>query len=110
MGTTVSATAAKIRFGELLRWVSEHREGVVIERRGRPRAVLLSFEEYQELKRARDHVERHRALEELRALADAAGSRTVDLSPEDRNRLADDLVREAVSRLEEKGKVRFRGP
>jgi prevent-host-death family protein len=48
----VAATQAKNTFGELLERVAAF-GAVAITRRGMPRAVLLSFEEFESLSRAR---------------------------------------------------------
>lgn len=42
----VSALTARTGFGELLRRVEEERRSLVIEKRGTPRAVLLSIRDY----------------------------------------------------------------
>jgi prevent-host-death family protein len=52
MGKSVSAAAAKTRFGECLREV-ERGNDVVITRYGRPVAVLVSHEELEQLRRLR---------------------------------------------------------
>ena len=46
---TVTATEARIRFGDLLRRVVEQHETVVVERSGRPQAVVLSIPDYERL-------------------------------------------------------------
>jgi len=46
---TVSATEARIHFGDLLRRVVEQHETVVVERSGRPQAVVLSLPDYERL-------------------------------------------------------------
>jgi len=45
----MSATEAKLHFGELLRRVSEGRESVLVERGGRPQVVVLSVRTYEQL-------------------------------------------------------------
>jgi prevent-host-death family protein len=45
-GTVVSALHARTNFGALLRRIEEERRSVVIEKRGTPRAVLLSIRDY----------------------------------------------------------------
>jgi len=45
--TTIAATEAKNRFGELLETV--HREPVEISKKGRPVAVVLSYAAYAEM-------------------------------------------------------------
>lgn len=52
MKRVVSATEARIRFGELIRRVVEEGEPVLVERGGKPYVVLLSVEEYERLKAA----------------------------------------------------------
>ena len=47
---TFTATDAKNRFGELLEAV--HREPIEIDKKGRPVAVMLSSDTYQEMKEA----------------------------------------------------------
>ena len=42
----MTATEARVHFGEALRLVQEQGEAVVIERAGRPAAVLISMEDY----------------------------------------------------------------
>jgi prevent-host-death family protein len=45
----VSALRARTHFGKLLRQVEEERHSLVIEKRGTPRAVLLSIRDYVRL-------------------------------------------------------------
>mgnify|MGYP001415335536 CR=1 FL=1 len=45
----VSALRARTHFGKLLRRVEEERRSLVIEKRGTPRAVLLSIRDYVRL-------------------------------------------------------------
>ena len=45
----VSALRARSHFGKLLRQVEEERRSLVIEKRGTPRAVLLSIRDYVKL-------------------------------------------------------------
>ena len=45
----VSALRARTHFGRLLRQVEEERHSLVIEKRGTPRAVLLSIRDYVRL-------------------------------------------------------------
>jgi prevent-host-death family protein len=48
---TVSATEAKNRFGDLLHRVVYDHEPVLIERNGRPMAVLVDIDQYLDMKR-----------------------------------------------------------
>ncbi|NOY46329.1 MAG: type II toxin-antitoxin system prevent-host-death family antitoxin [Deltaproteobacteria bacterium] len=109
MRKTVSATEAKVHLGAMLEWAANHPEAVVIESRGRPRAVLLSFEEYQKLEQARQAVRKQEALQRLEALADRVAARGAGLEGHDAEAVADRLVREAAEGLARSGRVRFRG-
>jgi prevent-host-death family protein len=55
--TTVPATDAKNRFGELLETV--HREPVEISKKGRVVAVMLSLKDYENLRRPAGEVPRN---------------------------------------------------
>jgi prevent-host-death family protein len=49
MGRVVSATEARIRFGELMRQAVENHETIVVERGGKSHVVVISVEEYERL-------------------------------------------------------------
>jgi prevent-host-death family protein len=49
MTRTVSATEARIHFGELMNEVMEHKQPILVEKNGKPQVVLLAIEEYQRL-------------------------------------------------------------
>ena len=48
-GLVVSALHARSNFGQLLRRVEKDSRGLVIEKRGTPRAILLSIRDYMRL-------------------------------------------------------------
>ena len=49
MGGVVSATEARIHFGELMRQAVETHEAIIVERGGKPHVVVISVEEYERL-------------------------------------------------------------
>lgn len=49
MNRVVTATEARIHFGELIRRVAENRETVIVERAGKPQVVVLAMAEYERL-------------------------------------------------------------
>jgi len=49
MGRVITATEARIHFGEVMREVVENQEPVVVERGGKPQIVLLSIDTYENL-------------------------------------------------------------
>ena len=48
---TYSATEARIHFGELLRLVAEEDRHVIVERGGKPAAVVISPRRFEEMRR-----------------------------------------------------------
>ncbi len=109
MPRTVSATEAKNRLGAIVEYAVKNPDGVIIESRGKPRAVILSFEEYQKVKKAQEQARRREALEKLRALAEEVRQQNQDLSAEQADELADQIVREAIVNMIRQGKIRYAG-
>ncbi len=50
MERVVSATEARVHFGEMMRRVVEDEEAVIVERVGKPQMVLISLERYEQYK------------------------------------------------------------
>lgn len=55
LSRVVSATEARIHFGELMRQVVTRREAIVVERDGKPQVVILAVDEYERLRQAAGH-------------------------------------------------------
>jgi prevent-host-death family protein len=68
MPITVSATEAKVRLGSIIEWAIRESDDVVIESRGRPTAVLISYGEYESIQQLRERARRREALERLESL------------------------------------------
>jgi prevent-host-death family protein len=83
MGRVVSATEARIRFGELMREAVETNEAIVVERGGKSYVVVLSVEEYERLVRRQQRAEWKELAHAARAQIQAdLGGRTLP-SPEE---------------------------
>ena len=65
---TVTATEARVRFGELMRRVMEGQEPIVVEKGGRPMVVVMSMEHYEKLETARQQRPAKEALKRLATL------------------------------------------
>ncbi len=48
MERQMSATQVRVNFGEVLRYVTEERQPVIVERAGKPQAAVIGIEDYQE--------------------------------------------------------------
>jgi len=74
----VSALRARANFGELLRRVEDEHRSLVIEKRGTPRAVLLSIRDYVRLAAPEPEVLRIIGKESQRKGTDTLSSRQID--------------------------------
>lgn len=74
----VSALRARANFGELLRRVDDERRSLVIEKRGTPKAVLLSIRDYVRLAAPEPDVLRILGQEAERSRANTLTSRRID--------------------------------
>lgn len=104
MSRTVSASEAQSSFGAMVQWAEKNNEEVVIERRGVPAAVILSFEQYQELAQLRERERNRRALAALDALRAEVQRQNPDLGAEDAYRAAgfsEEVIQETLQHDEE---------
>ncbi|MFP5248910.1 MAG: type II toxin-antitoxin system Phd/YefM family antitoxin [Acidobacteriota bacterium] len=69
MPTKVSALTARNQFGQILRRVNEKRERFLVDRRGEPQAVVMSFADFLDLAAPPPRV-----LEEIWAAARKSGA------------------------------------
>jgi prevent-host-death family protein len=74
----VSALRARANFGKLLRRIDDEQGSLVIEKRGIPRAVLLSIRDYVKLAAPEPEVLRILGEESLRNRTSALNSREID--------------------------------
>ncbi len=63
MEHVISATEARIHFGELMRRVVNNQEPVIVERGGKPQVVIISVTEYEQWKAERQRSNAQSALE-----------------------------------------------
>jgi prevent-host-death family protein len=105
---TVSSSEAQNQFGELVSWIVSNRGEVVVKRRGEPEIAMMPFSEYEEAKKLREQERRREAFERLKRVRERVQARVKDtISEEEALQIGDDLAREAIGSLVEKGKIRF---
>jgi prevent-host-death family protein len=75
MNKTISATEARVHFGQWLRRVSEQNLTVIVEKAGKPEAVLLSMDAYGRLQGALSAGARPDPLAAARALRERIHAR-----------------------------------
>lgn len=107
MSKTVSATDAKSSFGSLLGWTEETGDPVIVEKRGKPVGVILSYKAFEDMQAQQDRLRRMEAWETLRRLQERLAARPVELTEEEAEQLADEAGRDMMDALIRKGKVRF---
>ena len=77
---TLTATEAKRRFLELVRTAEQRGEEVIITRRGEPKAVILSHDEYERLLETLEILSDRELLKKIRrGIAEASAGQTVSL-------------------------------
>jgi prevent-host-death family protein len=104
---TVSISEAREQFSAVVKLAQQGKEDVVIENRGRPEAVIISYSDYEVLQQARENERRKKAIQALQRIADEVGSRNKDMSEEEADRVADEITREAIDNMVKKGTVSF---
>lgn len=57
MERVVTATEARVHFGEMIQRVINNQETIIVERSGEPQIVLLSLVQYQRLKAAEERAQ-----------------------------------------------------
>ena len=105
---TISASEAQNRFGAVVSWVLDNQREVVIESRGEPKVVMMPFDEYEETQRLKIEAKRREAFERLRAVRQRVRARNLNITTEEEAlQIGNDLAREAIQGLIEKGAVQF---
>ena len=108
MPKTISALEAKNNLGSVVNWVVQNQDEVIIERRGTPTAVIMPFTEYQKVQELKEQNRRQEALQRLRELRDQVRARNQGITTEEQAiEIADQITREAIHSLVEKGRIRF---
>lgn len=100
MSRIISSTEAQNNFGALLQWAEENQEGIVVERRGKPAAAVIGYEQYQEFQRLQVQERKRSAWEALEKLRKQIAERNSDLTAEEAYRLAgfsEEVIQETLA-------------
>ena len=82
MPKTISASEAKNSLGSVIEWAVENQDEVIVESRGKPKAVIMPFDDYEEYQQLREQARRRAVLARLEKLAETIGARNQDLTAE----------------------------
>ena len=107
MPKAVSSVEAKNRLGSLLGYVADEGDEVIVESHGKPKAVIMSYAAYEQVRELREQRRRADALERLRALQHRVSERNSDLSFDEAEAIAEDLSQEALRRMADRGDIAF---
>jgi prevent-host-death family protein len=83
MPKTVSSSEAQNNFGAMLQWAEENQDEIVVERRGKPAAVLISYGEYTEIQRLRLAERKRQALASIRQVRERVQAQSEEISAEE---------------------------
>ncbi len=106
MSKTVTAHEAKNHFSSLLDAVIEGSEEVIVERHGKPRAVLISYDAYQQVQDLREQQRRATILADLEALEERISARNQDLTEEESIALAIEVSDEIIADIMARDRAR----
>ena len=107
MARTISATEAKAKLSALINWAVKNQDEVIVQSRGNPKAVIISYDAYERFKALQEQARRKEALAQLELLAAKIQSRNQDLTEEAADELADQFTREAIEEMVRDGKVNY---
>lgn len=107
---TVTATEAKAKLADLMKWAMKTGDSVLVQSRGNPQVVIVPFSEYEELQRAKERNRRAEAMARLQAYARENQTLNQDMTSEAAEELAEETTTEAIAQLAAKGRIHFERP
>lgn len=91
MTRIVTSTELKQKTGEILAYVIENKEEVIIQRYDVPKAVIVDYESYQQMVQS----QRDQVFDRLRQAAERVSARAAHLSEEERDKIISEAITEA---------------
>lgn len=107
MVRTISATEAKVNFGAVTQQVIDDGEPVIVENHGQPRVAIVPVQNLERLAELEAQERQRDALDRIQQLQAEVAGRNQDLTEEQADAIADDVVRTAVNALFDKDLVRY---
>jgi len=105
---TITTAEAVARLETVIDSVAAGEGDVILERDGTPKAVVVSMEDYRTTLALREQERKAAAARWLREFQASYDGRNDDLTEDEIERIADEVVRDAVASMAEKGVIRFR--
>jgi prevent-host-death family protein len=107
MEKTISASELKNSLGAVIREVRQDDEIRVIEQRGVPAAAIISIDDLRLLREAKEEKRRTELLEELRQLTARLEEQQRGMSPDEADRMVEELSDAVMDAVVEKARHRF---
>ncbi len=107
MTRSVSATEAKAKLGDLMKWAVKTGDDVIIQSRGYPQVAIVPFKEYEEMQVLKERARRAAAIARLQELAREVQAQNEGLTLDEADAIADEISRTAIDQLAAKGMVKF---
>ena len=108
MPKTVSASEAKNRLGSMIAWADQSKDEVIVEVHGQPKAVIMSYDEYQNMTKLRASQRRQALLARLEQLRDEVQEQNQGITEQEAEEAAtqvrDDLLESVVQRRKQRVK------
>lgn len=101
MVRTISATEAKVNFGAVTQQVIDDGEPVVVENHGQPRIAIVTIQQLERLAELEEQERRRVWLQRARALRSRVLEKNSDLTSEQAEQIADEIVRDAIDAIYE---------
>ncbi len=108
-----STTEAKNQFSSILNFVAGSGGAAVIESHGRPRAAVISYEEFEAFKKLKDKERRRQTWKRLEALRKEVSSQNPDLwhlSDDELMEFVNQAMREGFQELSDTGRLDPKSP
>ena len=86
MYKTMSATQARVHFGEVMRLITKQKEAVIVERAGKPQVAIMSIDEFERLQALQQKESWEQSLRFLEAMGKKVDARRKQITapePED---------------------------
>ena len=110
MPTTMTAREAKEQLDALLNRPHDRFDAVIVEREGEPRAVIVSFLEYQQMRSLWEALRQEEVISELHRVSAEVAARNQDLTEEQIEELASRFSHDIFEDMVRDGRLRFAEP
>lgn len=101
MVRTISATEAKVNFGSVTRQVIDSDEPIIVESHGQPTVAIVPVQQLERLAELEEQERRRVWLQRARALRSRVRENNLDLTSEQAEQIADEIVRDAIDAIYE---------